>query len=116
MMMENRVGLVRVDGDGPNHNGRSDRRRRRARDGRRDGACNTTVDIVAARQWLPTAVRRRRGAEHMQVHRDADVAWRVHHGGGAATRRLQHSLCVTGDGSWQAAAATTAPTDHNAGC
>ena len=61
-------------------------------------------------------MRRRRGAEHMQVLRDADVAWRVHHGGGAATRRLQHTPCVTGDGSWQAAAATTAPTDHNAGC
>ena len=39
----------------------------------------------------------------MQVLRDADVAWRVHHGGGAATRRIQHTLCVTGDGSWQAA-------------
>ena len=48
--METRVGLDRVDGDGPNRNGRSDRRRRRARDGRRDGACNTYVDIVAARQ------------------------------------------------------------------
>ena len=35
---------------------------------------------------------------------------------GAATRRLQHPHCITGDGSWQAAAATTAPTDHNAGC
>ena len=48
-MMENRGRVVRVDGDGPNRNGRSDWLRR-ARDGRHDDACNTSVDIVAARQ------------------------------------------------------------------
>ena len=101
-MMENRGRVDHVDGDGPN------------RDGAATGVgARATADTTtrASHPWIspleandcPTAVRRRRGAVHMQVLRDADVAWRVHHGGGAATRRLQHTLCVTGDGSWQAA-------------
>ena len=48
-MMENRGGVDGVDGDGPNGDGAVTGGGARA-DGRRDGACNTSVDIVAARQ------------------------------------------------------------------
>ena len=51
MMMENRRGVDGVDGDGPNRNGLSDRRRRRARDGRHDGACSSSVKAARRRRW-----------------------------------------------------------------
>ena len=114
-MMENRGGVDGVDGDGPNRDGAATGVGARAMASATTRATHPLLSELRAND-CPTAVRRRGGAEHMQVLRDADVAWRVHHGGGAATRRIQHTLCVAGDGSWQAAAATTAPTDHNAGC
>ena len=105
--MEDRGGGVRVDGDCPNRNERNDRCRR-ARDGKRDDSCHSSVVIGAARtESVPhrASPRPQRGTPGTpdKVLRDGDVVgvtpWRP--GGQTVVSSALSALVWTGPGSQQ---------------